>query len=132
MADENVDTIRRGFEAYNRDGVEALLAFLDPEFEAVTAPELTVEPDTYRGHEGIRRYFESFFEVMEDIRFEPQELIDAGDQVVVLVRLHARGKDTGIEADQSLFQVWTVRDGKALRLETFAERSDALRAAGLS
>lgn len=132
MADENVETIRRGFEAYNRDGVEALLAFLDPEFEAVTAPELTVEPDTYRGHEGIRRYFESFYEVMEDIRFEPQELIDAGDQVVVLVRLRARGKDTGIEAEQSLFQVWTVRDGRAVRLETFAERSEALRAAGLN
>jgi ketosteroid isomerase-like protein len=131
VSKENIEAARRGFEALNRDGVEAFLEFIDPEFETSTPPELTVEPATYRGPDGLREYFDSFYEIMEEIRFEPAEFIDAGDQVVVPARLVARGRDTGIEAVQQLAMVWTLRNGKALRLETYATRAEALEAAGL-
>jgi ketosteroid isomerase-like protein len=132
MSRENVEAARRGFEALERGGVEAFLEFIDPEFETTTPPDLTVEPATYRGRDGLRRYFESFYEIMEEVRFEPEEFIDAGEQVVIPARLVARGRDTGIEAVQQLVMVWTIRNGKGLRVETYATREEALAAAGES
>jgi ketosteroid isomerase-like protein len=131
MPKENLDAVRRGFEALDRGGVEAFLDFIDPQFETTTPSELTVEPATYRGHDGLRHYFESFYEIMDEVRFEPEDFIDAGDRVVVPARLVARGRDTGIEAVQQLAFVWTLRDGKGLRLETYATKAEALEAVGL-
>jgi uncharacterized protein len=125
---ENVDSVRRGFEVLREQGLEAMLEFVDPEFEVTTPPEFTVEPATYRGHDGIRRYFDSFYEVMEEVRFEPEEFIAAGEQVVVPMRLVARGRGTGIEADQRLVQVCTLRDGKILRIDIYATTEEALAA----
>jgi ketosteroid isomerase-like protein len=133
MSSDNVEAARRGYEALGQVGVEAFLEeFIDPDFETTTPPEMTVEPATYRGHEGLRHYFDSFYEVMDEVRFEAEEFIDAGDRVVVPTRLVARGRDSGIEAVQQLVLVWTLRDGKALRVETFATRAEALAAAGSS
>jgi ketosteroid isomerase-like protein len=132
MSSENLEAVRRGFEALDRGGVEAFLDFIDPQFETTTPPDLTVEPATYRGHAGLRHYFESFYEIMDDVRFEPEEFIDAaGDRVVVPVRLVVRGRGTGIEAEQRLAFVWTLRDGKGLRLESYRTKAEALEAAGL-
>lgn len=132
MSEDNVEIVRRGFEAVARDGWEALTPLLDPGFEMTTPPDLAMEPDTYRGEAGMRRYFESFEEAMEDIRIVPEgELLGAGDKVFVPFRLSARGRETGIEAEQHAFQVWTMRNGKALRVEVLASRDEALKAAGL-
>jgi ketosteroid isomerase-like protein len=131
MSQEHVDLLRDAFEAFNRDGAEAIIEIVDPEFEAVAPPELTVEPDTYRGPQGIRRYFDSFYEVMEEVHFYPEEFIDAGDKVVVPMVLSAKGRGTGIEAEQRIVQVWTIRGGKAIRVENFADRATAFRAVGL-
>jgi ketosteroid isomerase-like protein len=130
VSKENVETVKAGFEAFERGGVEALLDYVHPEFETTTPRELTTEPDTYRGHEGLRRYFDSFYEVMEDIRFLPEEFIEAGERVMVPIRLLARGRETGIEVEQRSVQVWTVRGGKAIVLQTFASREEALEAVG--
>jgi len=127
-----VELVRRGFEAFAREGWRALLPFLHPEFEAITSPDVAMEPDTYRGAEGLRRYFESFEDAMEDIRFVTEgEFIGAGDKVVVPFRLAARGRETGIEVEQPAIQVWTLKDGKALRVEVFGSREQAFEAAGL-
>jgi ketosteroid isomerase-like protein len=132
MPEDNVEIVRQAFEAVEREGWPALLPLLDPEFELTTPPELAMEPDTYRGEAGVRRYFESFEDAMEDIRIVPQgEFLPSGDKVFFAFRLSARGKETGIEAGQNAFQVWTLREGKGLRAEVFASREDALRAAGL-
>jgi ketosteroid isomerase-like protein len=132
MSRENVDSVRRGLEAFRRGGVEALLDFIDPEFETTTPAELSVEPSTYRGHDGLRRYFESFYEIMEEIRFEAEEFVDAGERVVVPTRLIARGRGTGIDTEQRLTMVWTVRGGKAVRLDSYGTKAEALAAAGLA
>lgn len=129
---ENVRILRDGFEAMQHEGWRALLPLIDPDFELVTPPELAMEPDTYRGMEGVRRYFESFEDAMEDIRIVPVgDFRGAGDKVFIPFRLSARGRETGIEAEQHAFQVWTMRAGRALRAEVFAAREDALEAAGL-
>ena len=119
-------------ETLNESGVEAALDRIHPDFEGVTPPELSPEPDTYRGHEGIRRYFAGFEGVMEEVRWEADELIEAPDERVVAgIRLVTRSVATGLELELPVWQLCTVRDGKVLRIEGFAEREDALRAAGI-
>jgi ketosteroid isomerase-like protein len=132
MSDDNVEIIRRGFETMQRDGWQTLFSLIDPEFELTTPPDLAMEPDTYRGEAGLRRYFESFEDAMEDIQIVPEgEFLGAGEKVFVPFRLSARGRETGIEATQHAFQVWTMRAGRGLRVEIFASREHALEAAGL-
>jgi ketosteroid isomerase-like protein len=127
-----MELVRRAFEAYNRDGPEAIMSFIHPDFETAVPGELSVEPDTYRGRDGMRRYFESFYDVMDEVRFEPEEIIDAGDRVVVCVRLTTRARATGLSAEQRVTQVWTLRDGLAVRADAFLTREDALREVGLA
>ena len=129
MSQQDVDIVKQGFEALERDGLEAMLEYVHPEFEFTTPPELALEPDTYRGHEGLRRYFASFYDAMDEVRFVPTEFIAVGDRVVVPVTLIARGKETGIEATQELVQVWSLRHGKAIGIEAFASREQAIEAA---
>jgi ketosteroid isomerase-like protein len=130
VSQENVDAVKAGFDALQRGDVEELLPRIHREFEFTTPPALSVEPDTYRGEEGLRRYFDSFYEVMDEVQFIPDEFIDAGERVVVPVSLRARGKETGLEVEQRIFQVWSVRDGKAARVEVFATLEEAMEAAG--
>jgi uncharacterized protein len=103
----------------------------DPQFEATTPPSLASEPDTYRGHEGVRRYLGSFGDAMERVYFEGREFTPGGDKVLVDTTMHARGRTTGIETEQRAFLVWTLRDGLMRSVETFAEQGQALAAMGL-
>ncbi len=129
---ESVDLVKRGIEAINTEGWEALVPLIDADFELVTNSAVALEPDTYRGEAGLRRYFESFEDAMEEIRILPDsDPVGAGDRVVVSFRLSARGKETGIVAEQAAHMLWTIRDGRALRVEFFTERGAALEAAGL-
>jgi ketosteroid isomerase-like protein len=129
MSSQNVELVRGGFEALSEGGVEALLPFIHPEFEVTTPANLAAEPDTYRGHEGIRRYFDSFYEAMDEVRFEPLEFRDVGGRVIVPTILRARGRTTGIETQQELVMVWSLRDGQALRVDTYANLDEAMAAA---
>jgi ketosteroid isomerase-like protein len=127
---ENVEIVKRAFEAFGESGVDGILAFIHEDFEGTTPPTLASEPDTYVGHDGVRRYFDSFSEVMDDIRWEAHGFHEVGDKVVVEFTVYARGKSTGLEFGQSAVQVWTLRDGKATRLELFPTLEEALEAAG--
>jgi ketosteroid isomerase-like protein len=128
-SEANLELVRRGFEALGEGGVEGLLPFIHPEFETTTPSGLAAEPDTYRGPEGIRRYFDSFYEAMDEVSFEPEELLPVGHLVVVRLTLRARGRTTGIETAQSLAQVWELRGDRAIRVESFATLEEAIAAA---
>jgi ketosteroid isomerase-like protein len=128
VAESNVDLIRQGFKDLAAEGYEAMLPLIAPDFELTTPPGLAAEPDTYRGPEGLTRYFESFYDAMDEIRFEPQEFRAIGDWVVVPFLLTAKGRTTGLAAEQEAVMAWKLRDGKAVRLEVFAEPEEALAA----
>ena len=132
MSQENVEVVRSAYAALAEQGVEALLAFTDPQFELTNPPSLASEPDTYRAHEDVRRYFGSFDDAMEGVYLEGQEFTSVGDKVLVDTKLHARGRTTGIETEQRVFLVWTLRAGMVIGVETFAEQGQALEAVGLS
>jgi ketosteroid isomerase-like protein len=129
MSETNADLVRQSFEAMREGDVDTLLPFIHPEFEATTPPTLAAEPDTYRGIEGVRRYFESFYEAMDRVTFEPQDFIQVGERVVVPLTLRARGRTTGIETAQDAAAIWDLKDGKAIRIEVYATLDEAMTAA---
>jgi ketosteroid isomerase-like protein len=126
---ENLEIVRKGFEAFNERGVEGIIPLVHPDFVAVTPPDLASEPDTYRGPDGLRRWFDSFYEVMDDIRWDDHEFHEAGDRVVVEFTLRARGKTTGLDFGQDAVMVWELRDGKAVRVDLYSTLEEALAAA---
>ena len=80
-----------------------------------------VDPEIYRGHEGVKQFFEQQLEAWEEApTMEAEDLIDAGDRVVAFVRVRGRGKGSGAEVDARIAQVWTVRGKKATRLDITA------------
>jgi ketosteroid isomerase-like protein len=129
VSEQNLEIVQRGFEAFNERGVEGILPFIHSEFEATTPPNLASEPDTYRGHDGIRRWFDSFDEVMDQIRWDANRFQQVGERVVVEFTLRARGKTTGLDFGQDAVMVWSLREGKAIRVELFESLDEALRAA---
>jgi ketosteroid isomerase-like protein len=126
---ENLEVAKRGSEAFRDEGVEGLLEFAHPEIEMITPVGLAVEPDTYVGHDGIRRYFDSFYEMMDEIRIEPREYHEVGDKVLIETTLRARGKATGIEVEQTATQLWEFEDGLARRATFYATLEEARAAA---
>jgi ketosteroid isomerase-like protein len=129
MAATNLDLVREGFDAMREGDPEAMMPFIHPEFEVTTPPGLAAEPDTYRGPEGIRRYFDSFYDAMDRVRFDADDFIAVGELVVVPAVLRTRGRSSGIEAEQRVALVYELRDGKAYRISVYATAREALEAA---
>jgi len=126
VSKQNVEIVRQVFDAFNAGDIDLILAFTHPEFVVEVPPELSAEPDTYRGHDGMRRYWDSFREVMQEIRFQPERLWDAGDDVVVAMRISAKGRRTAIPVEQRTYAVWSLREHRVIRVRVFASLSEAL------
>jgi ketosteroid isomerase-like protein len=131
MSRENVEAVRRALEAYEREGLDGYLRYLDPEIEW-TSTDAYIERATYRGHEGVRRYLGTMEEEFEDVRVEPVELIDAGEQVISSVRVSGRGKGSGAPVELTLISVGWLRNGVAYRIRNYPDMAAALEVAGLS
>jgi ketosteroid isomerase-like protein len=126
MSQQNVEHVRRWMEHWLRTG-EALWEDLDPEFEIVDHD--IPDAGTYRGRDGVREWLADFGAAWESFTVEPQEYIDAGDgKVVLLVRLSARGRGSGVSLERLDGIVWTVRDRKSVRLDYYNTRAAALEA----
>jgi ketosteroid isomerase-like protein len=130
MSQENVEIVTRCCEAFDRGDYETALNALAPDVEY----DLSHFPDgrVYRGHEGVREAFRIWMGTWEDYRQERRDLIDAGEEVVVPTLEHGRGKGSGVELDRQTVGVWTMRDGKAVRIRFYTTVAEALEAVELS
>ena len=138
MSQENVEIVRRVYEAAARRDAATVLTLYDPEVELDNS-RLGVASNIsggghgiYRGHEGLRRFFREWHEAWEKIEYDYDELIDAGEHVIAVVTRHARGRASGAEVERPFALVWTVREGEVVRVAWFLTRNEALEAAGLS
>jgi len=131
VTSEKVELVRRGFEAFNSGDIDRILSFTGPDLEIEVPPGLSAEPDTYRGHAGVRRYFQSFDEAMDEVHFQAERFWDAAEAVVVDARVTARGKQTAILVEQRAAQLWTIRGGRVIRIRAYASLSEALETIGL-
>jgi uncharacterized protein len=123
-----VRVVRRIYDALLRDDLDAALALMDEQIEYVN-PAYAVEPGTRWGHAGIRRNVENMRKAFDFWRFEPEEFVDAGEQVIVVGTFEARGKDSGVEVKRRMSRLWTIREGRAVRYQWFDNEREAFAAA---
>ena len=133
MSQENVEIVRRLYDAVNLSGLGAVTDFLHPEVDVVPPPNWPEGSALLRGRERVQEFARQWMETFEDFRVEPERYVDSGgEEVVVYVRDRGRIKGSGTEIDNRLIHVWTLTGGKVIRWQLFAEEDQALEAAGLS
>jgi ketosteroid isomerase-like protein len=130
MPDANIEVVRRLFDDYAAGGVEAVLHGADENIVIEIPPELSAEPDTYRGHEGVRRYFAGFEGMLDDVRYEALDLKASGDVVIAHIRLSGRGVSSGLDVALEVFVVHELANGKIVRIRPYADLDGAQAAVG--
>jgi ketosteroid isomerase-like protein len=126
MATDPAELARRAFDALSTDGVDGLVEFVHPKFVMETPAGLAAEPQRYEGPEGVRRWFEQFYEVMDEVTIEPGAVEDLGSgRVLQPLTMRARGQASGIEVDQQAMTVATLQDDLLVRLDFFFSEEEA-------
>ena len=129
MSQENVEIVQAAIDAFNRGDLATTFQAADPDVVLDSSRAIGVYPGVYRLAD-FRPFLGAFSGTLELVRIEPEEFIDAGEQVVVPGTVYFDGRD-GIEAIASGALVWTLRDRRAVRIGLYQEREEALEAAGL-
>jgi ketosteroid isomerase-like protein len=129
---ENVDLVRRFYAEIAGEGSaadferrltdEAMAQFLDPDIEWLPVAD-SVQGDTYRGYDGVRRFWTEFVSAWDSYRVEPVSFDAAGDRVAVVV--HIVGRTHGLEVDETRSSLLNLRDGLIVRVESFADPDGA-------
>ena len=127
MSQENVERVRKGFEAHNRGDLDALVEFYDPDvvFE-------TLLLGTHHGNEAIRLIYEENQKTLSGYDVVPVELIDAGDRVVAVAQTVGSGPVSQIAVEDQFAFVFTFAGERCVREQAFRNKKEALKAAGLS
>jgi len=133
VSQENVEAVRKGYETWSEEGIEAALAsFIDEEVEMHDIVEMP-GASVHRGHDGVRKMWSQWSEVWDEMSFglEHATALD-DDHVLAQVRAVGRMKGSDATVEVTFYEVWTVRDGKGITRVASAERASAVKAAGLS
>jgi ketosteroid isomerase-like protein len=130
MSRQNLEIIRRMHESLGGSELRFPPEFLDPDVEWVNPP-YAAEPGVRRGKGAFEQAAANVSGAFDEVSFEDDELIDVGDRVLVLSTFVVHGRGSGVEHRQRQGYLWTLRDGKAVRLEWLNSHTEALEAAGL-
>jgi ketosteroid isomerase-like protein len=130
MSRADIETLCVAYEAVSRGDWDAATRDAHPELELQTADRV-VSPGTYRGVKEVRQFFEDLFEPFEEVVVEPEEFFERGDQIAVFVVTRLRPTGSTAVLENRIGHLWTMREGRATRLEVFPRREEALEAAGL-
>lgn len=104
--------------------MKAALALCSPDVEVEESPRW---PDrkTYRGRGGAMRAYETMLDAFEDVRFEAEDFIEIGDQVVAFINVHGRGRESGVETEARIAYLYSVHAGRITRIRVYDDRSEA-------
>jgi ketosteroid isomerase-like protein len=127
MTGGNIEIVRRGYDAWNRGDLGAVLELVDPEFE--WEPVEIPWSGTMRTRAEFESYLRSLRRIWETFRLELEELREIGDAVLVVVLERARGRASGVEVEQRMVHLWSFRNRRARRMQTFFSIRQALEAA---
>jgi ketosteroid isomerase-like protein len=130
MSEENVETVRRHTEAWNRRDLATWLALFASHGEIDWSLSVGPLKGVYRGEGELEVFWHAFWSTFEDVQVEMHRFTEVGSEVVVPNTAHVRGRQ-GIEVIARSTFVFTVEDGRITRLRLFSERAEALKAAGL-
>jgi ketosteroid isomerase-like protein len=126
VPNENIDLVTRAHEALNSGDMDALTALCDSSFR-LDMSDRVFNPAVYEGHEGIRRFHSEVRDVWEIYVWEPEELIEAGSDVIALLRASGRGRGSGVEVERETAIVWSVTEGRLTALRFYRNRDEALK-----
>jgi len=129
MSRENVELLYQGFEAWRRRDLDTVLASSHPEVEI--APVMGPASTTYRGHEGMRRFWDDIFSTFPDFSPELLEARDLGDFVLGTVRIRGQGAGSHVPSEQTVWCATEWRDAKLLWYRAYESEREALEAVGL-
>src|SRR4029079_1884826 len=130
MSQENVELVRRAFDAFNRRDLSAFLALCHPDVEFVTYAMQLEGGDPYRGHEGIRDWWEGLLAVYPDFRADIEDIQDLGDLIITRARMHGRVFESAVRRDQECWEGGRPRDGRVIGWHWFSNEAAAREAAG--
>jgi ketosteroid isomerase-like protein len=129
--EENVDVVRDGYDAINREGPDGARRYMDPDIE-LEMPEGLIDAGSYRGRDAVMRVWHAYFDEFDEFRWEIERLFGVEDRVFLRVRERGRGRQSGAEVDWRRWWVYTLRDGLIVRAEFCRDETTALEAVGLS
>jgi ketosteroid isomerase-like protein len=128
MSQENVEIVRAVFRGWDERGVDGILPFFHDDIDYLPMEE----GETVHGHDAMRRYFERWMEPWDEYWTSPTEFLHRGDYVLNGIALKGRGRGSGVEVAMEYWQVWLIRGDRVARCEEYLNRSEALKAVGLS
>ena len=132
MSQENVDIVRRVFEAEARRDRATILALYDDEvvWDVSRLQGADFGTGVFHGHDGLRRWFREWYSGWENVQNVVDDATGIGGQVVTVTTQWGRGRESGIEVKLQQHAVWSIRDGKIVGVVWFSTRSEALEAVG--
>jgi ketosteroid isomerase-like protein len=130
MSEENVETVRRQNEAFNRRDLKAWVASYHRDAEIDWSRAEGPVNGVYRGHRELEGFCDAFWSTFDDVRVEMHSFTEVGSEVVVPNTVHIRGRQ-GIEVYARSTFVFTVQNGQITRLRMFQAQAEALEAAGV-
>jgi ketosteroid isomerase-like protein len=129
--DGNVTTVTRAFEAFNRRDVDGFLAAADEDVVQDWSRAVGPERGVFRGRQEVARFVRSWFDAFEESVVIVDELIDAGDHVIVSFHGRQRGRSSGAEVEgRGSVLVWSFRDGRVISATLYQDRDEAIAAVG--
>jgi ketosteroid isomerase-like protein len=130
MSEQNLELVRKSYEFVQREH-EPDFDRLDPDIQWHTRADLP-DTTTYRGHDGAKTLIDEWLGAFDDLSVDIEEMIDAGDRVVAVMRLHGRVKGSTHEVDMSETHVLTIRDGRVTEIHEYPTKDEALKVVGLA
>lgn len=134
MSEENVEALRWLYGEWAKGNLWALRDIADPNIKWEWSPglaSLSGGPRLYRGLDEIGAATREFLEAWDSYWMTPEEFVEAGDQILVVMRLHARTAGTDTVVEQRIWAVWALRSGRVVRVRYYEDSTQALEAAGL-
>jgi ketosteroid isomerase-like protein len=128
MSEENVEIVRRGYAHFRATGEIRAHPDLVWDVSTLGWPDEQI----YSGPAGAMQFNAEWADAWDDWEVEPEDYIDAGERVVVIVNQRGRSKSTGVPVHMRFAQVWTLRNGQAIRMQMYASVEEALEDLGLS
>jgi ketosteroid isomerase-like protein len=125
MSDRNVEVVRAMYAAFAERDAARMLSHLDPAmtiYDRAHHPEASV----YEGREGFLRFAETDWAAFDEVSYEPQEFEVRGPYVIVPIVQAGRGKGSTVVIEESIVNVWKLRDGRCVELRNYSTIDEAL------
>jgi ketosteroid isomerase-like protein len=127
-----IEGIRHAYEAFSRGDIQGAVNAVEMAPDIVwSEPESFYAGGTYHGPQGVAEYLTRSFQASEKVQSLPEEILEAGDKIFVLVHFQAWPKGGGQPREGRIADVYTVRDGKIVQMQAYSDPEEARKAVGL-